>query len=366
MGALFPFGFAAPTAWYLTLYAVALAVHVIFMNYVLAGTAYLAVVTVFTGGPDRQRQRAPMALVLRDWMPFFVSAAITAGVAPLLFIQIVYQKPFYTANLLLFHRWMSILPVLIVGFYLLYLMKSRRIGEWSLAARIVVGPGSFLCFAFTGYSWAENHLLAMDEKSWPTFYGTGAMLYRSTLILPRFGVWFFGAMSVMCTWVAWQLRHYCRSDARTLARELRRCAALSVTGLLLAAVCAVLYYRMLDATPRSAVTSSLARPYLVLGILAAAAQFGAWLTLFRSPAQSLTHLRIASASAVITILCATVVRESIRLSVMDMTRLAEAHVKAAGVGGLSVFAICTLLNAGVIVWCILLVRRDLRAPSWRG
>ena len=54
------------------------------------------------------------------------SAAITAGVAPLLFLQILYQREFYTANLLLFNRWMAILPVLIVGFYSLYLIK----GDW--------------------------------------------------------------------------------------------------------------------------------------------------------------------------------------------------------------------------------------------
>ena len=46
----------------------------------------------------------PLAAPLRDWLPFVLSAAITAGIAPLLFVQILYQRAFYTANLLLFNR----------------------------------------------------------------------------------------------------------------------------------------------------------------------------------------------------------------------------------------------------------------------
>ena len=38
----FPFGFPIPTAFYLTLFVVTLVLHVLFMNYVLAGTAWLA------------------------------------------------------------------------------------------------------------------------------------------------------------------------------------------------------------------------------------------------------------------------------------------------------------------------------------
>ena len=41
-------------------------------------------------------------------------------------IQVLYQHRMYTATLLLSHRFMAIVPVLIDGFYLLYLGKSAR------------------------------------------------------------------------------------------------------------------------------------------------------------------------------------------------------------------------------------------------
>ena len=48
----FPFGLPFPTAFYLTLYLLTLMIHIVFMNYVLAGSAYLAVHTVMHGRAD--------------------------------------------------------------------------------------------------------------------------------------------------------------------------------------------------------------------------------------------------------------------------------------------------------------------------
>ena len=70
----FPFGFPRPTMAYLALYVVTLVIHVVFMSYVLAGTAYLG-----ARGAIRRGEDSPLTIVLRDWMPLMLSAAITAG-----------------------------------------------------------------------------------------------------------------------------------------------------------------------------------------------------------------------------------------------------------------------------------------------
>ena len=228
MDATFPFGFPTATAWYLSLYVVTLVVHVFFMNYVLAGSVYLAIAALFRGGAARPRQRTPVAMVLRDWMPFALGIAITAGVAPLLFVQILYKKPFYTANVLLSHRWMAIVPVLIAGFYLLYLIRGRRIDGWPTGVRVLAGLGAFLCFAFTGYSWTENHLLSLDWRSWPDFYAAGKMVYLNVDQVPRFLLWFFGSMPTMCLIVAWQLRFWERHGGPLPREEVQRLAWLAV------------------------------------------------------------------------------------------------------------------------------------------
>ncbi|MBI4514224.1 MAG: hypothetical protein HY699_00185 [Deltaproteobacteria bacterium] len=365
MDAPFPFGFPGATAFYLTFYVLTLVIHVLFMNYVLAGTAYLAVVTLFTGGAAAARERSTTALVLRDWMPFALSAAITAGVAPLLFVQILYQRQFYSANLLLFHRWMAMLPVLIVGFYLLYLLKSRRIGEWAAAARAALGGGAWLCFVFAGYSWTENHLLSTHERVWAGFYASGAQIYRSPELLPRLAVWFVGAIPTLAVLVAWQLWLRQRAGRRLPHAELSRLALLAVGGLVLSAACGGLYYLTMEEAARRQLTGALASPYLVAAVFGLVLQVVAWVAQWRRPWVSVVWLGVASIGVLITVVGVTVVREAIRLSAVDIGALYEQHARAAAVGGLPVFLVCFVINAALIAWCIALAQGRRRTSAAR-
>ena len=107
---IFPFQFDSVLAFYIVVYVLTLVLHAVFMTYVLAGSIYLAWAAAFPGSTKPVRSKTPLAGLLRDWMPFALSAAITAGVAPLLFVQIIYRQEFYTSNLLLGWRWMTVVP----------------------------------------------------------------------------------------------------------------------------------------------------------------------------------------------------------------------------------------------------------------
>jgi len=114
----------------LALYVATLALHAVFIGYVVAGTAYTLVQSL-------RRADDPIAATVRDRLPFMLGAGITAGVAPLLFVQLLHQTRFYTANLLLGPRWMAVVPALIVGFYALYLAKmSDRFRKLALEGKI--------------------------------------------------------------------------------------------------------------------------------------------------------------------------------------------------------------------------------------
>ena len=105
-----------------------------------------------------------------------LGTAITAGVAPLLFVQILYKESFYTANLLLFHRWMAILPVLIVAFYSLYWLKSGMRESWPRLTMLVRWI-PLVSFLFVGWAWAENHMLMSERRQGLTdmVLGTAAL-----------------------------------------------------------------------------------------------------------------------------------------------------------------------------------------------
>ncbi len=359
MNTLFPFGFPGPTAFYLVLYVLTLVVHVLFMNYVFAGCGYLAVVSLLPGAGGARAQGS-VAVLLRDWMPFVLSAAITAGVAPLLFIQILYPHSFHSANLLLFHRWMAILPVLTTGFYLLYLFKSETIDDWPPWALGAVGVGAFAAVAFTGYSWTENHLLSLDAQRWTSFYADQRWFYWSPVLLPRLGTWLVGSIPTLVTAVGWQLCFAARRSEPLRFDEPRRAARLALVGLAGAVLCGVAYYACSDPAVRGQFTGRLVGPYLGLGAAGVLLQAVAWWRQRRRALFARGDLALATAGLLVTVLAMTVVREGLRLQAIDSTALHGRHAVAAAKGGVVLFGAFLVINTLLMIWAVVLVRRGLR------
>lgn len=355
----FPFDLPHATAFYLVLYLATLLIHVAFMNYVLAGTAYLAAYAVRHGRHPADQSRHPLAGPLREWMPFMLSAAITAGIAPLLFLQILYQRQFYTANLLLFHRWMAILPVLIVGFYLLYLLKSRIVAQASFAWRIAVGCGAFLCFGFIAWSWTENHLLSLHEERWAAQYESGRVFFRHAELWPRLMVWFTGAFPTMATIVAWQWWYLERLGRPVAAGTNRSCTRLALAGLAVSAASALWYVVGLPGGVRSQLLSVAFFPWLAVACLGLGVQTWGWLSGRNQPSLERGRLLVVTGGLLLTVSGVTVLREGRRLAAIDVTALADLHADALSVGGLAVFLVFAVLNAGLIAWCLVTVRRGI-------
>jgi len=372
MESFFPFGFPFPTAMYLVLYVLTLIVHVIFMNYVLAGAGYLAVSSLYRLIARPNRPESLVNDAVRDWLPAALGAAITAGVAPLLFIQILYKEHFYTANLLLLHRWMAILPVLIVGFYLLYLMKSGWAMRRPAWVRVAVSIIAFLCFAFVAWSWTENHLLALTRAEWPEFYGEQRTFYWSPQLLPRLLMWTVGSIPTFCVIMAIQLRSRFNltpvKDApliEQIVREVRTLGRLAIVGLVLAALSGLWYLIAASETVQSAISEPLSMAWFILACFGVMAQFAAWLpiALTSSVADWPAKIFIAGAGvgALATILGMSIVREAIRLHSIDITRLYPQHEDAAQVGGFPVFLIFALVNIVVIAACVWIGRSAVRS-----
>lgn len=53
--------------------------------------------------------------------PVIMALGINFGIVPLLFLQTTYYKSFYTATILTAWHWIAVIPILIVGYYALYL-----------------------------------------------------------------------------------------------------------------------------------------------------------------------------------------------------------------------------------------------------
>jgi len=370
MNALFPFGFPWPTAMYLTLFVITAAIYMVFMQYVLAGSTVL-LVGYLAPGARRRLEKKPSSSarsglglimnVVRDWLPAILGLAITAGIAPLLFLQILYKREFYTANLLLFNRFMLLLPALIVAYFMLYLIKSH-----TLAARPAIFLGlvtlvAFACFFYTAWAWTENHVLSLHEDAWRNQYVSRAFIYRNAEIWPRLGYWITASFATLAVAVAWQL-HWGRRlhDPADLDLATRRLRALALVGLATSATEAWLWQLWLDESARGPVLSILALPYGLLALTGMAVQVAGWLPVQTATNLTTRRLALISTGAIVTILCALVVREARRMGAIDITVLYDTHRHAAQVGGMGVFIAFFAINAAVITACVLSVERALR------
>jgi len=359
----FPFGLPLPTAFYLTIYLSTLMIHIVFMNYVLAGSAYLVSANIFQ---HQLPTKNPIYSILSDWMPFMLSAAITAGIAPLLFLQILYREQFYTANLLLFYRWMAILPVLILGFYLAYLLQAKFAREWPKWGRVAIAFGVFACLGFVGWSWVENHLLSVQSKDvWAEQYAFGSLIYRTPELIPRLILWFVAAFPTMALVVAWQIWTQNKDQHLNGFQPIsgsKRLAAIALAGIVVSTISATIYFAAMSQTARETIFGPVARPYLVLAIIGGAIQTIAWLPQFRAGITRM-WLVVATVGLVVNFVGMAVVNEATRLASLDITLLYERHNKSWQVSGLACFLFFLVLNCGLMTYCVRLVRRNCSEAS---
>lgn len=118
-----PAGITGPAWLFHVLLVLTFVLHMLFMNLAVGGTLLAAVAHV---AGKRNEHMSLLANRLAGINSFGISLAITTGVAPLLFIQVLYQQYFYSATILVGGFWFAFLILLLVGYYALYLYKMRQ------------------------------------------------------------------------------------------------------------------------------------------------------------------------------------------------------------------------------------------------
>lgn len=316
-------GAAGPQAVWLALYLVTFALHVVLVGYVVGGSAYALVAAL-------RRTDDPIAARVRDLLPFMLGLGITAGVAPLLFLQLLYQHRFYSANLILGPRWGAVVPALITGFYALYLVKATA---RPLVRRLALGV-ALATFVFVAWSWTEINGLMQDQAAWRAMYAAGERLYAEAGIAPRLGLWLGAMATLFATVAAWW----------TPGADRRRLAVIALAGRTASGVAAAVL-----ALAGSAVIGA-AHGWAYLMLVALAVELGGWIATLRAPDGR--GLAVVTAAGTVALLAGTVVREAPRLTLLEAPRAAAAHA-----AGLWVFALTLAVGILAIAWIVRGVRR---------
>jgi hypothetical protein len=158
--------------WVLTFF-----IHLLFVNTVLGGSLLAA-----ASSAARPAGRATQKLFV-DLNAWAISLAITFAIAPLLFIQVVLGRFFYTATILIAWAWFSMLGLLIVGYYLNYVAKFRMKAGKTASVALVFEA---VCFVAIAAIQVAVNLLHMQPGHWPAVAAHPWAALSDPTYVPRF------------------------------------------------------------------------------------------------------------------------------------------------------------------------------------
>lgn len=206
----------APYWVFETLLLVTFFLHIVAMNFMLGG-GVLALVAKWH--PRHRKNGNRMFSDVAKKLPVLLPAVITLGVAPLLFVQVIYGQFFYTSSIIMAWPWFLVLALLAIayyGFYFVSFRKERHPRAASLVLLLSVVFIFIIAFLFT-----NNLTLSQTPARWGAKYfanpaGWNLNLSEPTLI-PRYLHFMTAAMAlggillVLMAWSRWKKdREYAR------------------------------------------------------------------------------------------------------------------------------------------------------------
>jgi hypothetical protein len=168
--------------WFQVLLTVTFLLHVVAMN-IMVGTSIIALVT------HVRSEDAPVSLCrdIAKKIPFFIAFAVNFGVAPLLFVQVLYGHFMYTSSVLMATFWLSIIGLLIIAYGCTYFFDFKY--DDLLGNRALVLSIPVVIFLTIGFLFSNNFTLMLVPETWVGYFnnndGTLLNLAEPSLI-PRY------------------------------------------------------------------------------------------------------------------------------------------------------------------------------------
>jgi hypothetical protein len=179
-----PLPFPAPPGLLHFLEPLTFLLHVLAMNLLLGGSL-LALWLRSRAGADGGGHARRMLDLFTHAAPVLMAATVSLGVAPLLFVQVLYGRLFFTSSVLMAWGWLSVVPLVILAYYGVYLRAyagGRTIARGAgLSALIAI---VLLAVAFL---YVTNMTLMLRPESFQALYhadGRGLHLNLADRTLP--------------------------------------------------------------------------------------------------------------------------------------------------------------------------------------
>jgi hypothetical protein len=191
--------------------------HILAMNFMLGGAA-LALLARW-----RQKSNPYGSRIFLDVaknVPSFMAATISLGIAPLLFVQVLYGQYFYTSSILMAWPWFLVIVLLIAAYYGFYFVSYRAQQRPRAAGRVMLFSTTLVLVI--GFIYTNNITLGLVPSRWMHKYFSGASGWHLNLteptLFPRYlhfmtaAVAVGGLLLVLMAWAKWkQDREYARA-----------------------------------------------------------------------------------------------------------------------------------------------------------
>ncbi|MDY6821969.1 MAG: hypothetical protein SVN78_10155 [Deferribacterota bacterium] len=176
---------SAPEFIFVSLYIITLLFHIIFVNLTIGCTASI-LVSKYIYKVYNDNDYNIISNKLANLNTINISLTITTGVAPLLFIQVLYDKLFYTSSILIAYYWLFILIAIIIAYYLFYIYKYKpfylKYKPFGGTIYIFI---AFILFMYVAFILVSNTLISLNPHIWPNLQNSINFNIIPTL-LPRY------------------------------------------------------------------------------------------------------------------------------------------------------------------------------------
>jgi hypothetical protein len=345
-------------AWFLEILTFLL--HLLAMNALLGGTILAVASRLCVAGPDGAHHRKFLAFFTR-YAPVVVAATVSLGVAPLLLVQVLYGRLFFTSSVLMAWFWLAVIPILIVAYYGTYLLADR--GEAIGRPAPLLGTLVAVLFAAIAFLYVTNMTLMLRPDTFLAAFRQSGRGFHLNLGDPSFVArylhFLLGAVAVAGAALAGLGLLWRRGDAE-LGRWAVRRGAIWFGGATAVNLAIGLWF--LSAQPKERLFyliggSKWAAALLAVGILGALGAL-AVTPIAAQAADAARPLRGLFGSLAVTLVAMVLLRDQVRTAALAEAGFTPTPWVEPQWGAIAVFLVLLLAAVGTIVWMFVALARS--------
>ncbi|MEN3047083.1 MAG: hypothetical protein ABDH49_08975 [Candidatus Hydrothermales bacterium] len=156
-------------------------IHILFVNLTL-GSVLMSLFLSFK--KDEYSKKLSSTLIRAT--PFFISMSILFGIAPLLFVQVIYDAFFYTASVLLGLYVVLFIFAMMLGYTLIYISYFKKEKNENLFKVLTII--SFVLFLFSGFVMHAISYLSLIPEKWMEIFTSSEPVNTSGTQLKHFQI----------------------------------------------------------------------------------------------------------------------------------------------------------------------------------